>query len=195
MSIIKVKRGLEANIGNITLADGELAMTTDTKKLFVGISGVKVCLGGASSLGDMLKSIYDTDNNGIVDNAEALGGEPPNYYLNYNNFINKPSTFPPSAHDHQQLVIPDTRNVSTSPGDYSKKMLIQFKNSSIVGLSGTYCTIVGFRGWSDDSGDTAHEIGFQTDGIIKVRTGTTASGWGSWKTLKGPVTWGDLKGV
>ena len=30
--------------------------------------------------GDMLKSIYDTTNNGIVDNSEALGGYIPEYY-------------------------------------------------------------------------------------------------------------------
>lgn len=30
--------------------------------------------------GDMFKSTYDTDNNGIVDNADKLGGELPSYY-------------------------------------------------------------------------------------------------------------------
>lgn len=69
---IQIKRGLEANLGSITLADGEFAVTTDTKKLYVGVEGAKICLGGASSLGDMLKSIYDTDNDGIVDCAEKL---------------------------------------------------------------------------------------------------------------------------
>ena len=28
----------------------------------------------------MLKSVYDTDENGIVDNAEKLGGKEPAYY-------------------------------------------------------------------------------------------------------------------
>ena len=71
MATIKAKRGVEANLGNITLSDGEFAITTDTHKLYVGVAGVKYCIGGSSSLGDMLKSIYDTDNDGIVDNAEA----------------------------------------------------------------------------------------------------------------------------
>lgn len=75
MAKIKAKRGPEANLGNITLDDGEFAVTTDTKKLYVGVAGVKICLGGASSLGDMLKSIYDTDNDGIVDNADKLDGK------------------------------------------------------------------------------------------------------------------------
>lgn len=70
MAKIKAKRGPEANIGNITLDDGEFAITTDTHKLYMGVAGVKYCIGSASSLGDMLKSIYDTDNDGVVDSAE-----------------------------------------------------------------------------------------------------------------------------
>lgn len=33
-----------------------------------------------TGVGDMLKSTYDTDNDGIVDNAEKLGGQLPSYY-------------------------------------------------------------------------------------------------------------------
>lgn len=69
MAKIKAKRGPESNLGNITLDDGEFAVTTDTHKLYFGFAGVKYCIGSASSLGDMLKSIYDTNNDGIVDNA------------------------------------------------------------------------------------------------------------------------------
>lgn len=34
-----------------------------------------------SGAGDMLKSVYDTNDNGIVDNSEKLGGNTPDYYL------------------------------------------------------------------------------------------------------------------
>jgi len=71
MAKIKAKRGPEANLGNITLDDGEFAITTDTHKLYMGVAGIKYCIGSASSLGDMLKSIYDTDNDGIVDGSET----------------------------------------------------------------------------------------------------------------------------
>ncbi|WP_206460242.1 hypothetical protein [Anaerovorax sp. IOR16] len=37
-------------------------------------------LGSIPEKGDMIKSVYDTDNNGIVDNAEKLGGQLPTYY-------------------------------------------------------------------------------------------------------------------
>ena len=33
---IKIKRGLSSNIDNTTLAQGELAITTDTNELYVG---------------------------------------------------------------------------------------------------------------------------------------------------------------
>ena len=33
---IKIKRGLSSNINNTTLAQGELAITTDTNELYVG---------------------------------------------------------------------------------------------------------------------------------------------------------------
>lgn len=33
---IKIKRGLSSNINNVTLAQGELAITTDTDELYVG---------------------------------------------------------------------------------------------------------------------------------------------------------------
>ena len=33
-------------------------------------------LGG----GDMLKATYDTNNSGVIDNSERLGGQEPSYY-------------------------------------------------------------------------------------------------------------------
>jgi len=38
--------------------------------------------GGGGGTGDMLKSVYDINLNGIVDNSEKLGGQLPSYYLN-----------------------------------------------------------------------------------------------------------------
>lgn len=36
--------------------------------------------------GDMFRSVYDTDKSGAVDNAEKLGGQPPDYYVKANDF-------------------------------------------------------------------------------------------------------------
>lgn len=35
---------------------------------------------GELGYGDMMKNVYDTDNDGVVDNAEKLGGQLPSYY-------------------------------------------------------------------------------------------------------------------
>lgn len=43
-STIQIKRGLDANLGGVTLKDGELAFTTDKGKLYVGNSGDKTLI-------------------------------------------------------------------------------------------------------------------------------------------------------
>lgn len=40
-----------------------------------------------SSLADMQKSVYDTNNNGVVDNAEKLGGNLPEYYAKHEDLV------------------------------------------------------------------------------------------------------------
>ena len=53
----------------ITYSDG----TTDTFQIRNGADG--------SGAGDMTKAVYDADGNGIVDDAEKLGGQLPSHYL------------------------------------------------------------------------------------------------------------------
>lgn len=86
MAKVKIKRGEEANLNSLTLDDGEFAVTTDTHKLFVGLAGQKILIASASALGDMIKDIYDTDNDGIVDQAEKV---------EWDGVLNKPSEFNP----------------------------------------------------------------------------------------------------
>ncbi|WP_201008179.1 tail fiber protein [Paenibacillus glycanilyticus] len=72
--LIQIRRGLEINIG--LLAEGELGYCTDSQKLYIGTSGGNVVLVAAQTAGDMLKSIYDTDNDGKVDAAVAADNVP-----------------------------------------------------------------------------------------------------------------------
>jgi hypothetical protein len=51
-----------------------LGYSTDTKKLYVGTASGNELLVAAQTVGDMLKSIYDTDNDGIVDAAKSVVG-------------------------------------------------------------------------------------------------------------------------
>ena len=72
---------------------------------------------GAAGYGDMTKAIYDTNNSGIVDKAEAVAwdgitGKPPTFPPSthshaYADITGKPSTFPPSTHTHTKSQISD----------------------------------------------------------------------------------------
>lgn len=87
--LIQVRRGAESSIG--TLAAGELGYCTDTRKLYIGTATGNVLLVAAQSTGDMLKGIYDTNNNGKVDAAEVADAVP------WAGVTGKPETFAPSS--------------------------------------------------------------------------------------------------
>lgn len=58
-----------------------------------------------SGSGDMLKTVYDTDNDGIVDQAAVAATVP------YTGITGKPATFPPSIHNH---TISEVTNLQTT---------------------------------------------------------------------------------
>lgn len=93
--LIQIRRGLESALG--TLAVGELGFTTDTQKLYIGSASGNMLLVAAQTSGDMLKSIYDTNNDGKVDFAASADGVP------WTGVSGKPSTYPPSTHTHDVL--------------------------------------------------------------------------------------------
>lgn len=84
---IKIKRGLSSNISNITLAQGELAITTDTNELYVGTANGNVKLNdsktGAAHLLDGINdgslrssgSLEEDDEYTLGYDAVALGSE------------------------------------------------------------------------------------------------------------------------
>lgn len=75
----------------ITLSGGAISIPTSfAVKRYVDAAILAIVGGGG--IGDMLKSMYDSDNNGIVDDAERLGGELPVYYLAWVNITGKPTT-------------------------------------------------------------------------------------------------------
>lgn len=68
---------------------------------------------GELGYGDMMKSTYDTDNNGKVDDADKLGGQLPEYYAtkselfsgSYEDLTDKPTDFAPTDHTHEMSEI------------------------------------------------------------------------------------------
>lgn len=74
----------------ITLSGGVLKVPTSyAVKKYVD-NAILAAMGGGG--GDMFKSTYDSDDSGIVDDSEMLGGELPSYYLAWANFTGKPTT-------------------------------------------------------------------------------------------------------
>ena len=97
--LIQIRRGLEKDIG--ILAIGELGYSEDTKKLHIGTASGNVLLVAAQTAGDMLKTIYDINNDGKVDMAEVADNVP------WAGITGKPSTFTPSTHTHTKSQITD----------------------------------------------------------------------------------------
>lgn len=92
--LIKIKRGKEAQLP--VLADGELGFCIDTQKLYIGTANGNKLLVASQTVGDMLKTIYDTNNDGKVDSAEKADSVP------WSGVTGKPSTFTPSSHNHDE---------------------------------------------------------------------------------------------
>lgn len=85
--------------------------------------------------------------------------------------------------DH--LYIRDTRNDATLPGHYNQAIMPSFKFSHVMGVDdpSMYATVMGLRGWVDDSGGPAHELAFTGRTGILYRTGTQANGWSNWRKI------------
>lgn len=84
---IRIKRGTKAQLDAYgPLQQGEMGFCTDTKELYIGTPTGNQLLVAAQSVGDMLKSIYDTDYDGKVDAAETADSVP------WSGVTGKPST-------------------------------------------------------------------------------------------------------
>lgn len=89
---IKIKRGLSSNLDNLTLQEGELATTTDTRKLYIGnADGTKTELGQQGPqgvrgtkwwVGDFYSQMFDDANNGdlLLNTSETSPGEVLQFY-------------------------------------------------------------------------------------------------------------------
>lgn len=101
-------RGLQGN--SITAVTSSKVGKTTTVEVYVegALENSFTVLDGADGLGagDMLKATYDTNGNGIVDAAETAP---------WAGITDKPSTFPPSAHNHDDLYYTETEVQTALP--------------------------------------------------------------------------------
>ncbi|SUJ02453.1 Uncharacterised protein [Sphingobacterium spiritivorum] len=96
------------------------------------------------------------------------------------------------VHSQQQLSMEDSRGIASTPVQYNFKLKPSFKYNSDIGLNvpGNYSTVLGLRGWWDDSGGKAHEIAF-TDNDLYIRFGYD-SGWEGWRKIISANSDGDV---
>lgn len=114
--------GIDAGANKTIVADNltsdsaaEALSAKQGKVLDDKIKAINTNMGNLGG-GDMMKSAYDTDGNGKVDNADnadKLGGESPSAYVkqnelktvaktgSYNDLTDKPTDFAPSSHTHE----------------------------------------------------------------------------------------------
>lgn len=116
--------------------------------------------------------------------------------IEWDNINNKPSSFTPAAHDHNNLkYAPDVRNDSTQPSEY--KSIFKFvgiKTPEALGLTqtevGSYASLFGWKGYVDNSGPHSWELISTNKERIYVRSGAgiqnDGSGtedWTNWKAI------------
>lgn len=162
--------------------------------------------------GDMLKSVYDINNNGIVDKAESV---------EWNGILNKPSTFTPSTHKHTKAQIsdfPTKLSQFSNDNEYMLNLKNQ-TNTTIVNsniykvpyqctVSGTTATDMGLTsGWwhihffaHQDGNGYGCQVAYPLNQPSEVPRYRTSQGtaWDSWRKIRvagAVMTWNDLKGV
>ena len=161
---------------------------------------------GDAGYGDMMKAVYDTDNNGKVDMAEAADSVP------WDGVTGKPGTFPPSSHNHDDRYIkntggtiqngdlymdggsvnyvrPDTTGGWARGFWWSKRDLSRIGGIGVLGSGETISKFYigyGISPWSNSIVEIYPSY-INVNGVIKQQGQTVL--------LKGqPLTWNDLKG-
>ena len=132
-----------------------------------------------------------------------------NAVTSWDKIQNKPSSFTPASHTHDDRyytetemnakldgkanayhthysisTIADNRNTNTMPNDYNNTFIFQgLKDNSKINSpsSDTYSYLLGLRGWSDSSGGNSHELAFNNTGVYWRNGGTTS--WNSWHRI------------
>ena len=156
-------------------------------------------LGGAG-YGDMTKSVYDTNNNGKVDAAEAADSVP------WSGITGRPSTFAPSAHTHNVLSVQsdNARDGTALPSVYERGVTTFFSNNPTNKFNGvSYCTVMTIKGHSNMAA-VQYIYPYNVDAPISYRYALfNTDAWREWRTLavasevmpRGPLTWNQVKGV
>ena len=75
-SVTVARKYTTEEVNNLPVVDGQIVFDLESKNMYMDTPNGRVGMG----TGDMLRSVYDTNNNGIVDNTERLGGRTSDNY-------------------------------------------------------------------------------------------------------------------
>jgi hypothetical protein len=84
-SIAQVSANVDSKQDQHPYLDDISAITSPTTNDVITWDGSNWIAAASSGSGDMTKAVYDTNNNGIVDNSEKLNGQSASYYTNSDN--------------------------------------------------------------------------------------------------------------
>ncbi|MEH6305274.1 hypothetical protein RYH73_06445 [Olivibacter sp. CPCC 100613] len=86
------------------------------------------------------------------------------------------------SYAQNKLTVPDTRAVVTTPTSYAQSFEVHFKQNTTIGIPvSNFSTVLGLRGWYNDSGGKAHELAFSNSDLY-YRSGFN-SGWEVWRKI------------
>jgi len=175
-ALIQIMYGPEMNIGILNI--GEFGYCTDTKKLYIGTPSGNELLVAAQTVGDMLKSIYDTDNDGIVDAAETVPWSG----------VTGKKTFPAADASEASLNVPH----GAAPSSPVNGDIWTTTSGFYLRLNGTTRAIAHTSTWSTVSQAEAEEGTAATQRLWTAqRVGQAIA---AQAMPKGPITWGQLRG-
>ena len=174
--LIQIMYGLEMNIGTLNI--GELGYCTDTKKLYIGTPTGNELLVAAQTVGDMIKSIYDTDNDGIVDVADSVPWSG----------VTGKKEFSASTTGQASLTVPHGVTPTTPVnGD-----IWSTTSGVYIRINGVTRTLAHTATWSTVSQAEA-EAGIATTARLWTAQ-RVAQAIAKQAMPKGPITWGQLRG-
>ncbi len=88
------------------------------------------------------------------------------------------------AQNADNIIVNDTRDISSIPANYGRNVRFEFKARTAVEVpgSGNYSGMMTIAPWGDNSGNKNHQLNFN-DGGIYYRQGLPQGNWEAWRKL------------
>lgn len=151
---------------NLTSTDTDKPLSAaQGKALKDAIDGITTDIGNLGG-GDMMKATYDTNGNGIVDNAEKLDGQAASYYENV--YYGTCGELP-SGNDTWAVTVPNKANSTSQPSWINTNTILAVKFSLGGGSQSSKLKVNGWTGniLGLDGSANAATIGWYVDQTVQ----------------------------